>query len=77
MKLTSDEEVGKLVRTYRAVQIIGAVAMALLLTAAVVLGAYRHFSRPCDPDPWACFGAGRYEAMARGDVCPCHLKYNV
>lgn len=29
----------------------------------------KHVVRP-DGDQWTCFGAGRYDAMAKGEVCP-------
>lgn len=50
--------------------------MLLVLTAAVlgVAAAISKLTHPCDPDPWACFGAGRYDAMRDGRVCECYQK---
>jgi hypothetical protein len=48
--------------------------MAMLLLIALGAGIYRAFVPVCDPDPWACFGAGRYDAMRDGRVCECYDK---
>jgi hypothetical protein len=54
------------------------VAVAMLCTAVILTASgfalYRAFVPVCDPDPWACFGAGRYDAMRDGRVCECYDK---
>lgn len=48
---------------------------ALTTVCAIVLVIYLLWPAPkCDPDPWACFGAGRYEAMAQGKICECFAR---
>jgi len=52
------------------------IRLASTITAAglLVLVVYLLWPAPCDPDPFGCFGAGRYEAMSQGRVCACSEK---
>lgn len=53
---------------------ITAALLAMMLLMALGFGLYRAVVPECNPDPWACFGAGRYDAMRDGRVCECHRK---
>ena len=47
---------------------------ALVGLLAALLGAVAPRARGAELDPYACFGAGRYDAMREGRECPAQRK---
>jgi rare lipoprotein A len=48
--------------------------MSRIVLAGALLCALANHAFAPDVDPYACFGAGRYQAMSEGKVCPSSRK---